>query len=379
MNKEKRMNVLVVGPSGSGKSTLIKAVSGKEVLIGTGEGQTKNISVYESDIWPLDFIDTMGFEYDIFAQIKTINQIRKHSKNQIKNENNSGIDAVWYCIDGTTKRVFHQNVKLMSMAIKGWKNIPIFAVITKSLVESDIKDNIKAVETAFAKEKNTNLKNIIPVVAEEYEVNGNIVEPFGIEQLCNETLDCFDEAKSISVENRANMILNQKRFSSQKAIGKSCAIAVTIGLVPLPSALTDSTLLVPLEVAMTKRIFKIYEVDYPEIVIDKIIGGTVITIIARQIIQAIPIAGPIINAVVAGCIVTALGEGLVAASEAIYLGKIPKDDIDKVTGIINDKLSNSPVVGAVSDYFEKNKDNLSNKKPKEILDEIMKQMKKKSK
>ena len=51
MEKEKRMNILVIGPSGSGKSTLIKAVSGQEVLIGTGEGQTNmNITVVQSII-----------------------------------------------------------------------------------------------------------------------------------------------------------------------------------------------------------------------------------------------------------------------------------------------------------------------------------------
>ena len=265
----------------------------------------------------------------------------------------------------------------MSVSIKGWKNIPIFAVITKSLVEKDIPENIKAVQNAFAKEKSTNLKSIIPIVAKEYQVNDTIVSPFGLERLCNETLDCFEEAKSISKENRDSMILNQKRFLSQRIIGVASTAAVTVALVPLPSLITDSTLLVPIEVKMTKDIFRVYGIKYSEGIIDKIIGGAAITIIAKQIVQAIPLVGIVANVVVAGSVVATLGEGIVAASEAIYTGKIPQEDLDRITDTINDKIEHNKIVGVVAKYFEKNKDNLANKKPKEIFDEIMNTTKKK--
>ena len=115
MEFEQKMNILVLGPSGAGKSTLIKAISGKPVHVGVGEGQTQNIEVFESDIWPLKLIDTKGFEYNVFERLKTINQIKKFTKTNIKTKDDStGIDAIWYCIDGMSGRVFFDNIKISS-------------------------------------------------------------------------------------------------------------------------------------------------------------------------------------------------------------------------------------------------------------------------
>ena len=54
-----------------------------------------------------------------------------------------------------------------------------------------------------------NLKKIIPVVAEEYEINEEVkVAPKGIEELCLQTLDCIDEAKKINQDNRDRLLLD---------------------------------------------------------------------------------------------------------------------------------------------------------------------------
>ena len=212
MEEEKMMNVLVLGASGAGKSTLIKAISGTEVMTGVGEGNTPRIQVYESQTWPIRFIDTKGFEYNVFKQLQTIHQIKKFTKQQASetDENNPGIDAVWYCVDGTVRRMFADNIELMNKAIKGWKNVPVFSVLTKSYSEKDIPENIEAIQQAFAKSKSVNLKKIIPVVAEEYAINDEvIVMPKGTEELCVQTLDCVDEAKAINKENRNTIYINR--------------------------------------------------------------------------------------------------------------------------------------------------------------------------
>lgn len=159
------MNVLVLGASGAGKSTLIKAISGTEILTGVGEGQTQKIDVYESNTWPIRCIDTKGFEYNILEQWKTIKQVKKYTKEQILTNDavdseNLGIDVVWYCIEGTARRTFSHNIELMNKATKGWKNIPVFAVITKSYSELDIPENIEQVQQAFAKSRKVNLKKL---------------------------------------------------------------------------------------------------------------------------------------------------------------------------------------------------------------------------
>lgn len=381
MEKNEKMNILVLGVSGAGKSTLIKSISGTEVITGVGEGNTQKIDVYESITWPIRCIDTKGFEYNIFEQWKTINQVKKYTKKQLSNREDSseiGVDAVWYCIEGTARRTFSHNINLMNKAIKGWKNIPVFAVITKSYSEVDIPENIEAVQQAFAQSKNINLKKIIPVVAEEYEINEEIkVAPKGIEELCIQTLDCIDEAKEINKANRDRMVLEQKRFTANGVVVGATTSAVVVGAVTIP--LPDSIILMPLETGLTKVIFKIYEIDYSDELVTAIVGSTMITIIAKSVLKAIPttIAKAVANGVVAGVIVLALGESVIAASEAIYTGKLEPTKINEIVQFISEKLKENAIIRATISYFEQNRDKIQDKKPKEIFDEIMKSMKNK--
>ena len=386
MSKNEMMNVLVLGASGAGKSTLIKAISGAEVMTGVGEGNTQKIDVYESETWSIRCIDTKGFEYNIFEQWKTIHQVKKYTKTQLgtieeKKNNEIGIDAVWYCIEGTARRTFTHNITLMNKAIKGWKNIPVFAVITKSYSEKDIPENIDAVQQAFAKLGGVNLKKIIPVVAEEYEINDEVkVAPMGIDELCLNTLDCIDEAKNINKENRDRMVLEQKRFTANATTIGATATAFTIGAIPLNFA--DSQMLVPIEVGLTTVIFKIYGVKISNEIVKAIIGSSAITLAAKQVVtfaKSLPIAGDIVNGTVAGAFVLALGEGVIAVSEGIYTGKIDPKQTDKIAEVIGENIKDNPVIKATMEYFEKNSDKISGKTSKEIFNEIKKSVNKKKK
>lgn len=282
-----------------------------------------------------------------------------------------GIDAVWYCVDGCAKRVFDENINMMNKSIRGWKNIPVFAVITKSLSETEIEENVEAVNKAFAKSRAVNLQKVIPVVAEPYYIKSEVVEQMGIEELCQATLDCLDEAKRISKENRDRMILEQKRFTANALVAGATTVAAVTGAAPTP--FPDSVVLVPLETGLAKGVLKIYNVDFSGELITAIIGSTVITNIAKaalNVLKAVPIAGNILNAVVAGFFVSALGEAIIALSEAIYVGKIDKNEIEKVVDFVSEKIKTNPVFGFAINYIEKNADKLIGKSAKEITKAI---------
>lgn len=384
MSENKMMNILVLGTSGAGKSTLIKAISGIDIMTGVGEGNTQKIDVYESSTWPIRCIDTKGFEYNIFEQFKTIRQIKKYTKIQLKNieskpNNKMGIDAVWYCIDGTTRRTFAHNITLMNKAIKGWKNIPVFAVITKSYSEKDIPENIETIQQTFAKIGGVNLKKIIPVVAEEYTINDEVkVAPMGIEELCLSTLDCIDEAKDINEENRERMVLEQKRYTANATTIGATATAVTIGAIQWDFA--DSKMLVPIEMGLVTVIFKIYGIKISNEIIKTIIGSSAVTVAAKYVVtlvKIVPIVGNIANSVVAGVFMYALGEGTIAVSEGIYTGKIDPIETDKIAETIGKSIETNPIIKATMEYFDKNSDKISGKTPKEIFNEIKKSVNKK--
>lgn len=377
----RKMNILVLGASGAGKSTLIKAISGAEVMTGVGEGNTQKIDVYESTTWPLRFIDTKGFEYNIIEQWKTIHQVKKYTKEQIttneKQERELGIDAVWYCIEGTARRTFSHNIELMNQAVKGWKNVPVFAVITKSYSEIDIPENIQAVQQAFAKSKRTNLKKIIPVVAQEYPINDEmIVVPKGVDELCLQTLECVDEAKKINESNRSRMVLEQKRYNANFVTAGAAASAIAVGAIPFNFA--DSLILVPIETGLTKAIFKIYGVHFSQELLSAIVGSSLITLAAKQVVslvKTVPIAGDIINGTVAGVFVFALGESIIAVSEAIITGKMDASKIDSVVEFIAKKIKDNAILDAAINYIQSNLENLNGKTSKEIFDGIQNSIK----
>ena len=371
-----RINVLVVGNSGVGKSTLIEAVSGAQIETGVGEASTKNITVYDSTTWPIRFIDTKGFEYSLIEQIKTINQVKKYSKENLTS-NDSGIDAVWYCVEGTSRRMFYHNINLMNKLLRGWKNIPIFAVITKSYSLADEKENIEEVSKAFARGKAVNLQRIIPVVAMAYQIDDEtIVEPKGIEELCNATIECAPEAKRISKENVARMILLQKRHTANAVNAGATTAAVIVGAVPIPFA--DSAILVPLETGLTKAILKIYNVNIRGDLVSAIVGSAAITNVARATLSALKtipnIATSALNAVVAGVFVAALGEAIIALAENIYTGKIDQTKIEEVVKFVESKIKSNVVLQKLVKYMGDNSESLKDKAPKEIYDNVVKEI-----
>ena len=97
--------------------------------------------------------------------------------------------------------------------------------------------------------------------------------------------------------------------------------------------------------------------------------------VAKSIVKSIPIAGAAVNGVVAGAIVFALGEGVIAASEAIYTGKLDPSKMNEIIDFIGVKVKDNPIVGATISFFEKNADKIQDKDPKEIFDSIRKSMK----
>ena len=73
--------------------------------------------------------------------------------------------------------------------------------------------------------------------------------------------------------------------------------------------------------------------------------GTV-SLAAKTVISAlktVPIAGSVLNAITAGSIVIALGEGTAYAFEQVYLGKKTVEDIDWLTKVLESKLTSELV------------------------------------
>ena len=163
-------NVLVIGNSGVGKSTLINAVLGEDVAVtGWGtEGTTSELKIHENENIPFRLIDTVGFEATFLKDQQAINSVKKWSKNCAKEgKEDHQINLIWFCVDGTRRKLFSRDLQVFLRATSMWKTVPIIVTITKSYSVKERAENIEMVKLAFTKQKNASRmpREIIPVVA----------------------------------------------------------------------------------------------------------------------------------------------------------------------------------------------------------------------
>ena len=345
----KKGNVLFLGNSGVGKTTLINSILGTDAATGIGvSGTTKETKTYENDDIPFRIIDTMGFEPVKFLQPnKAINDVKKWSKEAaLDNNEDTNIDLICLCVDGTSSKLFPKTIDDFLKAVSLWKTVPIIVAITKSYSLPDREENVNMVKKAF-EGKNRELRGIYPVVAASYVISDDYaVEPQGIDELIEGINALLPEGIQAAASDINKYILDRKRFLAHSTVAGITGVGVTVGLVPIP--FSDALLLAPTEKLEIDAIARIYSVNSNEGfkgLMNQMIEIGTVSVAAKGIIsglKAIPgirIAASVINGVIAGIIVAAIGEGSVYIFEQIYLGNKTVDDVDWVKKVLESKLS----------------------------------------
>ncbi|HZK62452.1 MAG TPA: GTPase [Anaerovoracaceae bacterium] len=366
-----RGNVLVIGNSGVGKSTLINAVLGEErAETGWGtKGTTKELAIYNSEKIPFRIIDTVGFEPSFIKEFIAINAVKKWSKNSAKegHEDNQ-INVIWFCVEGTSSKLFPKSLKDLSRATSMWETVPVIVVITKSYSAPERDQNIVMVNNAFAKQKrySKNLRKVIAVVASTYVLNENAyAAPEGITELIDATNELMPEGIKAGEMDIAEFKLNRKRAMAHGITGVSTTAAVAVGAVPIPFA--DGIILSPIEIALVNALAQIYGISKNEEskqFFNSIVEVGTVSVAAKSAIsalKAIPglnLGASVLNAIIAGSIVAALGEGTIFVFEQVYLGKKSVADIEWVKEVMESKLSSQfiDIVKTTADKITKNAD-----------------------
>ena len=362
-----RGNVLVIGNSGVGKSTLINAVLGEDCAVtGYGtSGTTDKLTIYESEKVPFRIIDTVGFEPSFIKERKAIGAVKKWSKDSVKaGKEDTQISVIWFCVEGTSSKLFPKAIKDLSRATSMWPSVPVIVVITKSYAVPERKRNIEMVHNAFATQKrySKNLKKVIPVVAQTLIINEDnnlYAPPEGITELIDATNELLPEGIKAAETDIATFKLNRKRALAHSIVGVATTSAVVVGAVPIP--FSDALILGQVELAEVNALARVYGINKDEDskkFLNSIVEVGTVGVAAKAAISAlkaipgINIGAAVINAIIAGSIVAALGEGSIYAFEQVYLGKKTVDDIDWVKKIIESKLS--------TEFIEKVTDALKN-------------------
>lgn len=345
----KKGNVLFLGNSGVGKTTLINSILGTNAATGIGvSGTTKETKIYENEDIPFRIIDTMGFEPVKFLQPnKAINGVKKWSKDVALDSNeDTNIDLICLCVDGTSSKLFPKAIDDFLKSVSLWKTVPVIVAITKSYSLPDREENVNMVKKAFEGKKRE-LRGIFPVVAAPYVISDDYaIEPQGIDALIEGINAILPEGIKASASDINKYILDRKRFLAHSTVIGITGVGVTVGLVPFP--FSDALLLEPtenLEIGALARIYGINNNDKFKKMMNQMLEIGTVSIAAKGLISAlkaipgIGIAASVINGVIAGIIVAAIGEGSVYVFEQIYLGNKSIDDVDWVKKVLESKLS----------------------------------------
>ena len=353
----KKGNVLVIGNSGVGKSTLINAVLGedaeKKAVTGRGiKGTTTELEIYENNGISFRLIDTIGFEPGIIKEFKAVNAVRKWSSESTKEgKEDNRINVIWFCVDGTSAKLFPKTIDSLMSATSLWKNVPIIVVITKSYSEPDREENKEMIREAFAARKKfvDRLNDIIPVVAEPYTIREGIyAPPEGITELIELTNNLLPEGFKAAEQDVMNYNLIRKRALSQTVVSVATLAGITVGGVTLPFA--DAMILTPTETLEIESIAKIWGIkknEQSKALLDTMIEVGTVGAAGKLIaggLKAIPginVGAAVVNAFIAGSIVFALGEGSSYVFEQIYTGKKSLSDIEWVKQILEEMLTKS--------------------------------------
>jgi len=380
----KRGNVLVIGNSGVGKSTLINAVLGKEVApTGWGvSGTTPALHIYEEEGIPFNVVDTIGFEPSFLKKTKAINAVKRWSKESAKSDlGEKQINVIWFCVDGTSRKLFPETIKSLSKATAMWESVPVIVVITKSYSVKERAQNVEMVNNAFAMQKghSKNLRKVIPVVASTYELNDTaFVAPEGILELIDATNALIPEGLKAAQKDVAAFMLNRKRALSQSVIAASTAAGAVACAAPLP--FTDGTVLTGIEIAEINALAKIYGIEDSQdvkMLVQSIVEAGTASVVAKAALgalKAVPgvnVGAVVLNAIVAGAIVVAIGEGSAYAFEKIYLGEKNVTDIAWVKKIMESKLSNELVDKATAIAEELSKADLGKDPVKAVANALV--------
>ena len=351
-------NIIVIGNSGVGKSTLINACLEENVAPAEYgiKGTTDKLKIYTSSKIPFRLVDTVGFEPNSlklpFVKSKGVRAVEDWVKENSEAGNvDFKINVIWFCIDGTSGKLFQDTLNNFEAATRIWKSIPIIIVVTKSYSEPDKIKNLKMINEALSNNKKLRerVKAVIPVVAEQFIISeeSNAFAPIsGIVELINKTNELIPDSRAVADKDFDDFILSKLRSQANGTVSLATIGAGVVAAVPIP--IPDAGILTAIETFEINSISKIYGITEDEnskMFIKQIITAGTVGAFAKTILTALKasplnIGATILNVIVATTITATLGQVSIVAFEQIYKGEKSIDDIDWIKKLLDNVNTN---------------------------------------
>lgn len=312
-------NIIIAGKTGVGKSTVVNSVFG-EKLVQTGIGKpiTQHLKRISNVDIPIVLYDTKGLELKEAVQKEVMDEIVDLvNSSRLQGREEDYMHAIWYCINGNSNRIEELEQEFIKELAES-VDVPVIIVITQCLKNQNSKKFVEAIDNL-----NLNVKSIIPVMAEDFEIDENTIIPaYGLDELVKVTYSLIPESVQRGFINAQKISLELKIKLAKACANKYVASTFLTGFMPLPVA--DAPLLVGQQVTMLANITSIFGLPidkaFLSTVVSSLLGSGSATLAGKFIVSNLLKVIPGVGTAIGGAISGGTASLLTAALARTYIG-----------------------------------------------------------
>lgn len=325
-----RFNLAVIGGTGVGKSTLVNTIFGQEVAkTGVGEPVTKGVNLLVNRPETLGLYDFEGLES--FTKLDDfIANFTKVYEERLAQNPDDVIHGVWYCIQASSRR-FDDQQEAVVRRISAM-GLPVIIVVTQTPwrpgqgIAPDARELLDHISG-----RNLPIVGGKPIPVSALGDDFAAAEPHGLDHLLQITLDAAPVGVRTALASAQRIDAQLKSEEAKRVVAKAVTVSGGIAATPIP--VPDAPVLVAAQFEMLRRISSIYNVEVPATSLAGALAGSGATLAGRSVagalLKLVPIAGPVINAGVAGGLTWVLGRAWTELCERDWRGNVNLNALSK--------------------------------------------------